>query len=87
MSVYDNEHCGDHLDIMSNFDITPSNVKNEAEHKLNTLCWIYKEEGDALIATAGADTMIHILSLANSEEVLLLKGHTSNDEKLSKAIA
>lgn len=22
MSVYDNEHCGDHLDIMSNFDLS-----------------------------------------------------------------
>ncbi|KAF1803152.1 WD40-repeat-containing domain protein [Mucor lusitanicus] len=77
LSVYDNEHCGDHLDIMSNFDITPSHQKQEAKYKLKTACWFYKESGDALIATAGADSMIHVLSLANSEEMILLKGHTS----------
>ncbi|KAL7331553.1 hypothetical protein PS15p_203730 [Mucor circinelloides] len=77
LSVYDNEHCGDHLDIMSNFDITPSHEKHEARHKLNTVCWFYKDSGDVLIATAGADSMIHVLSLANSEETVLLKGHTS----------
>lgn len=75
--MYDNEHCGDHLDIMSNFDITPSHEKHEARHKLNTVCWFYKNSGDVLIATAGADSMIHVLSLANSEETVLLKGHTS----------
>ncbi|KAL9539434.1 hypothetical protein MBANPS3_010255 [Mucor bainieri] len=77
LSVYDNEHCTDHLDIMSNFDITPLHEKQEAKHKLKTLCWFYRENGDALIATAGADTMIHVLSLANSEEIMLLKGHTN----------
>lgn len=75
MSVYDNQHCEDHLDIMSNFDITPTLVKNEHKYKLNTLCWLYKN-GDALIATAGADTAIHVLSLAYSEEIMLLRGHT-----------
>ncbi|CEP13765.1 hypothetical protein [Parasitella parasitica] len=74
LSVYDNEHCGDHLDIMSNFDITPSNLKNEYKHKLTTMCWFYKQD-DVLLATAGADTMIHLLSLAFSEEIMLLKGH------------
>ncbi|GAN05757.1 WD domain, G-beta repeat-containing protein, partial [Mucor ambiguus] len=77
LSVYDNEHCGDHLDIMSNFDITPLHEKQEAKHRLKTVCWFYREGGDALIATAGADSMIHVLSLANSEEIMLLKGHSS----------
>ncbi|KAK4510503.1 rRNA accumulation- protein [Mucor velutinosus] len=77
LSVYDNEHCGDHLDIMSNFDITPSHEKQEARHRLKTVCWFYRESGDALMATAGADAMIHVLSLANSEEIILLTGHTS----------
>lgn len=29
MNVYDNEHCGDHLDIMSNFDL--SVLQNQEE--------------------------------------------------------
>ncbi|KAI8640108.1 WD40-repeat-containing domain protein [Parasitella parasitica] len=76
LSIYDNEHCGDHLDIMSNFDITPSNVKDECKHKLDTMCW-FDRGGDLLLAVAGADSMIHVLSLANSEELILLKGHTN----------
>ncbi|KAI8979826.1 WD40-repeat-containing domain protein [Mycotypha africana] len=65
LSVYDNEHCGDHLDIMSNYDITPGNDDGGKD-----------KNGDALLATAGADKLIHILSLAHSEEIKTLEGHT-----------
>ncbi|KAI9486335.1 MAG: WD40-repeat-containing domain protein [Benjaminiella poitrasii] len=77
LSVYDNEHCGDHLDIMSNFDITPTEESGESKSKyeLETFCWLYKE-GDALLATAGADGSIHVLSLAHSGEIMQLEGHT-----------
>jgi hypothetical protein len=44
--------------------------------QLHSACWLHRPE-DALIATAGADTKIHILSLANSEELCILSGHTS----------
>ncbi|RCH87616.1 hypothetical protein CU097_008960 [Rhizopus azygosporus] len=71
LSVYDNEHCGDHLDIMSNFDITE---EDGSSHELYTFCWLYRQ-GDAWLATAGADSLIHILSLANSQEVKVLEGH------------
>ncbi|KAI8378085.1 WD40-repeat-containing domain protein [Choanephora cucurbitarum] len=74
LSVYDNEHCGDHLDIMSNFDMTPEDDALINKHRLETFCWLYKD-GDGLLATAGGDGDIHILSLANSEETMVLKGH------------
>lgn len=76
LSVYDNEHCGDHLDIMSNFDMTPEEEENKNKYILETFCWLYKK-GDALLATAGADGIIHILSLAHSEEIMALEGHSS----------
>lgn len=74
MSVYDNEHCGDHLDIMSNFDITSDDGINR---ELHTFCWLYRP-GDACLAAAGVDGLIHILSLADSQEIKTLEGHTSN---------
>ncbi|KAI8387479.1 WD40-repeat-containing domain protein [Blakeslea trispora] len=74
LSVYDNEHCGDHLDIMSNFDMTPEDETQISKHRLETFCWLYKD-GDGLLATAGGDGDIHIISLANSEETMVLKGH------------
>ncbi|KAG1161365.1 hypothetical protein G6F37_003155 [Rhizopus arrhizus] len=72
LSVYDNEHCGDHLDIMSNFDITE---EDDVNRELYTFCWLYRQ-GDAWLATAGADGLIHILSLANSQEIKILEGHS-----------
>lgn len=66
---------------MSNFDLTPPAV-NGSEAKpisnltLETFCWLYRE-GDALLATGGTDGLIRIISVANSEEVSVLEGHTS----------
>ncbi|ORX61578.1 WD40 repeat-like protein [Hesseltinella vesiculosa] len=77
LNVYDNEHCGDHLDIMSNFNLASNLKENESSDSrgLSTFCWLYREE-DALIAVAGEDTNIHILSIAKSKEVSVLKGHS-----------
>lgn len=79
LSIYDNEHCGDHLDIMSNFDLTGTTDEGDEgsaakDHSLETFCWLYKE-GDALLATGGADGLIRIISVANSEEIKILEGH------------
>ncbi|CDS08154.1 hypothetical protein LRAMOSA02102 [Lichtheimia ramosa] len=73
MSVYDNEHCGDHLDIMSNFDLSLQQ-DGEVKRELHTFCWLYREN-DAWLATAGTDTQIHIISLALSQEMVILEGH------------
>ncbi|KAI8369384.1 WD40-repeat-containing domain protein [Radiomyces spectabilis] len=77
LNVYDNEHCGDHLDIMSNFDLAavPQEDEQLPKRNLNTFCWLYRE-GDAWLAAAGADASIHIISLANSQEIDVLHGHS-----------
>lgn len=77
INVYDNEHCGDHLDIMSHFNLAVESEEGSPPNKqLHSACWLHRPE-DALIATAGADAKIHILSLANSEELAILSGHSS----------
>ncbi|KAI7858713.1 WD40-repeat-containing domain protein [Circinella umbellata] len=77
LNVYDNEHCGDHLDIMSNFDLSLLQDKQEdpVRRELHTFCWLYREN-DAWLALAGTDGLIHIVSLANSREINILHGHT-----------
>lgn len=44
--------------------------------ELHTFCWLYREN-DAWLATAGTDTQIHIISLALSQEMVILEGHAS----------
>ncbi|KAJ2779243.1 hypothetical protein H4R18_004118 [Coemansia javaensis] len=68
-SVYDNENCGDHLDIMSHFDLGDG-----AAGAFRTCCWI-RVPGDALFAVAGDSGLIHLVSLAWTREVRVLRGH------------
>ncbi|KAL1934388.1 hypothetical protein VTP01DRAFT_6570 [Rhizomucor pusillus] len=77
MNIYDNEHCGDHLDIMSNFDLSTPDDQDKTRKDLHTFCWLYREN-DAWLAAAGADGLIHIVSLANSQEIDILAGHTKS---------
>ncbi|KAF9974875.1 hypothetical protein BGZ73_001650 [Actinomortierella ambigua] len=75
-NIYDNEHCGDHLDIMSHFLLDPI-IENDEEvmPEMLTCCWIHQPQ-DAILATAGTDRVVHILSLARSKELRRLEGHT-----------
>ncbi|KAJ1979081.1 hypothetical protein H4R34_002963 [Dimargaris verticillata] len=73
-NVYDNEHCGDHLDIMSNFHIGAGDADVEPT-EFFTCCWVHQDE-DAHLAVGGSDNLIHILSLAYSKELARLAGHT-----------
>jgi hypothetical protein len=62
---------------MSHFNLAVESEEGSPPNRqLHSACWLHRPE-DALIATAGADTKIHILSLANSEELCILSGHTS----------
>ena len=70
---------------MSNFDMTPEDDALINKHRLETFCWLYKD-GDGLLATAGGDGDIHILSLANSEETMVLKGHKSKCGQIRNAV-
>ncbi|TPX63110.1 hypothetical protein SpCBS45565_g06848 [Spizellomyces sp. 'palustris'] len=80
-NFYDNEHCGDHLDIMSHFVVNGVGYCKDAEElptetpELLTCCWLHVDQ-DAVLAAAGTDTDIHILSVTRSEEIARLKGHT-----------
>eukprot|EP00842_Homolaphlyctis_polyrhiza_P006845 jgi/Hompol1/74/HPOL_004284-RA len=84
-SFYDNEHCGDHLDIMSQFTIEDdptctdtipkADQQSETSNEMLTCCWLRFPQ-DAVLAAAGRDKKIHILSIANSAELMILEGHT-----------
>ncbi|KAJ2515400.1 hypothetical protein H4217_005196 [Coemansia sp. RSA 1939] len=69
-NVYDNENCGDHLDVMSHFQLNPDNTM-----AFRSCCWI-RCPGDALFAVAGEDKAVHIASLAWTREIRVLAGHT-----------
>ncbi|CAG8671126.1 4165_t:CDS:2 [Dentiscutata erythropus] len=73
-NIYDNEHCGDHLDIVSNFAVSSENV-DLASGELLTCCWLHRNE-DALLAIAGNARIIYIISLALSLTLKTLRGHT-----------
>ncbi|SAM01430.1 hypothetical protein [Absidia glauca] len=77
ISIYDNEHIGDNLDIISNFNLasTLTDDQDPKQKILNTFCWLYLRD-DAVIATGGADNGIHILSMTQSKETAILKGHS-----------
>ncbi|KAF9997369.1 hypothetical protein BGZ65_007054 [Modicella reniformis] len=75
-NVYDNEHCGDHLDIMSHFLLDPVGEEGAEElPEMLTCCWMHQPQ-DAIFVTAGTDKMIHVLSLARSKELVRLSGHS-----------
>ncbi|KAJ2129194.1 hypothetical protein GGH17_004168 [Coemansia sp. RSA 788] len=67
-SVFDNENCGDHLDIMSHFQVDSGLV-------FRSCCWIRVAE-DAVFAAAGDDKLVHLISLAWTREIRVLRGHT-----------
>ncbi|KAF9346889.1 hypothetical protein BGX26_001608 [Mortierella sp. AD094] len=74
-NIYDNEHCGDHLDIMSHFLLDPVGEEGAEElPEMLTCCWMHQSQ-DAILATAGTDKVIHVLSLARSKELVRLTGH------------
>ncbi|KAJ3299411.1 hypothetical protein HK104_009013 [Borealophlyctis nickersoniae] len=83
-NIYDNEHCGDHLDIMSHFVVDGQGygpVVGEASEPptqvLLTCCWL-SMPNDAVLAAGGSDNDIHVLSIARSMELQKLVGHTGD---------
>ncbi|KAJ1751390.1 hypothetical protein LPJ79_002068 [Coemansia sp. RSA 1821] len=68
-SVYDNENCGDHLDIMSHFQLP-------GEHAFRSCCWVRAADQDAVFAAAGDDKLVHLISLAWTREIRVLRGHS-----------
>ncbi|KAI8803999.1 hypothetical protein BJ742DRAFT_826793 [Cladochytrium replicatum] len=75
LNIYDNQHCGDHLDLISQFttsDIRCSEIPNP---EFTCFSWIYSDDDDALVAVAGSHSIVHIISLSRSEELCRLRGH------------
>ncbi|CAG8740928.1 14531_t:CDS:2, partial [Acaulospora morrowiae] len=71
-NIYDNEHCGDHLDIMSNFAVDEKS--DLASSELLTCCWLHRDD-DALLAIAGNSRVIYIISLTLSITLQKMQGH------------
>ncbi|ORX69734.1 WD40 repeat-like protein, partial [Linderina pennispora] len=69
-NIYDNENQGDHLDIMSHYQLP-----EESALPLHTCCWVHTPD-DALLAMGGEDKLVHIISLGWSREIRVLRGHT-----------
>ncbi|KAJ1934728.1 hypothetical protein FBU59_005606, partial [Linderina macrospora] len=69
-NIYDNENLGDHLDIMSHYQLP-----EDSAMPFHTCCWVHTP-GDALLAMGGEDKLIHIISLGWSREIRVLRGHT-----------
>nr|CAG8517527.1 12857_t:CDS:10 [Entrophospora candida] len=80
-SIYDNEHCGDHLDIMSNF-VAGEHIDLET-NELLTCCWLHRKD-DAILAVAGTLGKIYLISLAFSLTFKTLNGHTGAITDLRK---
>ncbi|ORX60183.1 WD40 repeat-like protein [Piromyces finnis] len=88
ITIYDNEHCGNHFDIMNHFILNgqgylpgPNGKPPIVEGQMNTMCWVRKID-DAIMATAGVDKVIHILSLSYLKEIVNLIGHEDAIEDL-----
>ncbi|CAG8498288.1 12388_t:CDS:2 [Acaulospora colombiana] len=71
-NIYDNEHCGDHLDIMSNFAL--GEKADLATSELLTCCWLHRDD-DALLAIAGNTHAIYVVSLTLSTTLRTMQGH------------
>ncbi|KAI8054615.1 WD40-repeat-containing domain protein [Syncephalis plumigaleata] len=68
-SIYDNEHCGNHLDIVTNYE-TPINEETGEASILTCCTWInvHPDPSDAWLAVGGRDGIVRLLSIARSAE-------------------
>ncbi|DBA88802.1 TPA: hypothetical protein ACH3X1_004216 [Trebouxia sp. C0004] len=86
-TVYDDLHMGDFIAVVVNF----ANQKTEHADggELHTCTWLSGQHdtphphGDALLAVAGADHNISVISIVEARVIGLLKGHTKDVVDLS----
>ncbi|KAJ3158130.1 hypothetical protein HDU86_003082 [Geranomyces michiganensis] len=77
VNFYDNEHCGDHLDIMSHFVVDGHGYApgvEDPQDELKTIAWV-SSDSDAVLAAGGSGGMIHVLSLTQSRELARWSAH------------
>ncbi|KAI9297031.1 WD40 repeat-like protein, partial [Neoconidiobolus thromboides FSU 785] len=73
LNIYDNQNHKDNLDLMCHFKLNEDDINSQGTFYSG--CWLRKSK-DSLIAFAGDSGIIHIISLAYSQEILRLSGHT-----------
>ncbi|PVU94667.1 hypothetical protein BB561_002369 [Smittium simulii] len=66
-NIYDNEHCGDHLDIMSNY-------RSDKENSIVTGCWV-SASLDSVFCLGDCNGSIKVISVANSKEIAIIEAH------------
>ncbi|PVU91662.1 hypothetical protein BB559_004041 [Furculomyces boomerangus] len=67
VNVYDNEHCGDHLDIMSHFSAAQNDI-------LLSACWV-PAKSDSVFVTGYESGKTGIFSVAYSKEICTIEAH------------
>ncbi|RKP06156.1 WD40-repeat-containing domain protein [Thamnocephalis sphaerospora] len=78
-SVYDNEHCGNHLDIVTNYTAPASAAHTDDEPRFTCCAWlrVHPHPMDAWLAIGGHDGVIRLLSIARSAEFRRLGAPTA----------
>ena len=71
VSVYDNNHMGDHLQLLSQFHLE-LNQGNSNDWFFTSGCWILRRH-DLLVAVGATDGSIRVLSVVQSKELNILK--------------
>ena len=70
VNIYDNEHGGDHLDLVSHYV-----HESDGATELLCCCWIKAVE-DAWLAVGAADGSVLLMSVARSTVLKKFLGHT-----------
>mmetsp|Transcript_21529 Transcript_21529/g.47227 ORF Transcript_21529/g.47227 Transcript_21529/m.47227 type:complete len:395 (-) Transcript_21529:329-1513(-) len=78
-TIYDDQHFGKYVDVVAQFVNEATEYAKGGE--LLTCCWLSSKEtkeefGDALLAVAGRDNCVSVISVVSSRVIALLKGHT-----------
>lgn len=74
LSVFDNEHIGDHLDLFCHFK--NEKTKHVAGGELRALAWL-RTDGDSAVAIGAEDGTIQVVSIAHTRVVRVLRCHTT----------
>lgn len=78
-TVYDDEHMGDHIGVVTHFTNVPTDHSPGGNLTtatwLNADTWTQHPYGDACVAVSGEDGMISIISVVEARVIKLLKGH------------
>ncbi|KXN70810.1 WD40 repeat-like protein [Conidiobolus coronatus NRRL 28638] len=72
LNIYDNEHIGNHLDLMSHMVLD-----EEDEETILSSCWLLPPQ-DCWIVLGGTEGYIHAISLAYSQEIIKFKPHSDD---------